>query len=62
METAKGNNLKPYEYLLHVLRSMPGIDYTSEPDRLELLLPWSHHLPSVCYLNQDHSNPSVSEV
>ncbi len=31
---------------------MPGIDFTGDPDRLELLLPWSHHLPAVCYMNQ----------
>ncbi len=44
-ETAKANNLKPYEYFEYLLREIP--EHMEDKDRsfLEKLLPWSAELP-----------------
>ena len=44
-ETAKANNLKPYEYFEHLLTEIPK--HMDDSDRLFLddLLPWSEKLP-----------------
>ncbi len=44
-ETAKANNLKPYEYFEYLLREIP--EHMEDKDRvfLEKLLPWSKELP-----------------
>ena len=46
VETAKANNLKPYDYLQHLLEEIPK--HMDETDRtfLEKLLPWSKDLPA----------------
>lgn len=48
VETAKANDLKPYDYLKHLLTELPkhvdGTDLTF----LEQLLPWSSDIPSHC--------------
>ena len=45
IETAKANNLKPYEYFEHLLTVIP--EHMEDTDRsfLEELLPWSPTLP-----------------
>ena len=44
-ETAKANNLKPYDYFVYLLDEIPK--YMEQKDRtfLEELLPWSKKLP-----------------
>ena len=44
-ETAKANNLKPYDYFEHLLKVIP--QHMEDKDRsfLEKLLPWSPELP-----------------
>ena len=44
-ETAKANNLKPYEYFEYLLEEIP--EHMEDIDRsfLERLLPWSPELP-----------------
>ena len=44
VETAKRNNLVPYEYMKYLLEQMPGIPLTDE--NLEKLMPWSNCIPS----------------
>ena len=46
-ETAKANNLKPYEYFEYLLTQIPA--YMDDTDRsfLEDLLPWSPKLPDI---------------
>lgn len=46
-ETAKANNLKPYEYFEYLLIQIPA--YMDDTDRsfLEDLLPWSPKLPDI---------------
>lgn len=51
VETAKANNLKPYDYLKWLLEQLPNIRLTSS--ELQQLLPWSPHLPSECRLSQN---------
>ncbi len=44
IETAKENNLNPFQYLKHILEKLPG----ALSSDLEELLPWSESLPDVC--------------
>jgi len=55
-ETAKANNLKPYDYFEHLLTEIPK--HLDDPDRsfLDDLLPWSPSLPANC------RKPDKSEV
>lgn len=41
IETAKGNGLKPYDYLCYVLRTAPNMDLYA-PEQLDTLLPLQH--------------------
>lgn len=47
-ETAKANNLKPYDYFEHLLTEIPR--HLDDTDRtfLDGLLPWSPNLPENC--------------
>ena len=44
-ETAKANNLKPYEYFEHLLTEIPKHMDDSDRSFLDDLLPWSEKLP-----------------
>jgi transposase len=55
VETAKENNLKPFEYIKHVLETLPNIN-VKDLSALDALLPWSDSLPSNC--KQTHFNPN----
>ena len=44
-ETAKANNLKPYEYFEYLLTEIPKHVDDKNKDFLEDLLPWSETLP-----------------
>ena len=46
-ETAKANNLKPYEYFEHLLTEIPKHMDDSDRSFLDDLLPWSKKLPDV---------------
>lgn len=46
-ETAKANNLKPYEYFEHLLTEIPKRMDDSDRSFLDDLLPWSEKLPDV---------------
>ena len=46
-ETAKANNLKPYEYFEHLLTGIPKRMDDSDRSFLDDLLPWSKKLPDV---------------
>ena len=51
-ETAKANNLKPYEYFKHLLAELPqraDEDGNIDSSKLKDLLPWSESLPEECY-------------
>ena len=44
-ETAKANDLKPYEYYTHLLTELPQHTEAKNRDFLANLLPWSEKLP-----------------
>ncbi len=46
VETAKANNLKPYEYIKYLLETIPEHMEDKTRDFLEDLLPWSPSLPA----------------
>ena len=48
-ETAKANNLKPYDYFKYLLEEIPKHMDDKSLDFLEDLLPWSPTLPEVCH-------------
>ena len=48
-ETAKANNLKPYDYFKHLLEKIPQHMDDKKLDFLEDLLPWSAKLPASCH-------------
>ena len=50
VETAKANNLKPYEYLKYLLTEIPKHieDKDARKTYLDDLLPWSENLPDIC--------------
>ena len=45
-ETAKANNLKPYEYFEYLLTEIPKHMEDTDRSFLEYLLPWSPNLPA----------------
>jgi len=47
-ETAKANNLKPYQYFKHLLTEIPKYEDGKSLDFLDNLLPWSPNLPAEC--------------
>ena len=44
-ETAKENNLKPYDYFVYLLEEIPNHMDGGDRSFLENLLPWSEKLP-----------------
>ena len=46
VETAKANNLKPFDYVQHLLEEMPKHMNDKDCSFLEDLLPWSEKLPA----------------
>ncbi|KUO72367.1 MAG: transposase [Desulfosporosinus sp. BRH_c37] len=47
-ESAKANGLKPYEYIVHILETIPKHYTGTSKDFLQDLLPWSDKLPENC--------------
>lgn len=47
-ESAKANNLKPYNYFKYILEEIPKHIESKNTKFLEDLLPWSHNLPVDC--------------
>ena len=48
VETAKANQLKPYEYLKYILTEMPKHMDDTDFSFLEDLLPWAEAIPAIC--------------
>lgn len=57
VETAKANDLKPYEYMKHLLDVIPQHMDDTNMDFLDDLLPWSDKLPEKCRKLQ----PAIAE-
>ena len=54
-ETAKANNLKPYDYFEYLLSEIPNHMDDKGMSFLENLLPWSEQLPDHCRKKNGHS-------
>ena len=52
VETAKANRLNVYEYLRHILKTLPNLDFKNDPHLLIDFLPWSKNLPDNCRLKK----------
>ena len=48
-ESAKINQLKPYNYLVYILKEMANTDLLKRPELIDQFLPWSKTLSSDCY-------------
>ena len=59
IETAKENNLKPYNYLVYLFEQLPNID-TGDQAAIDRLLPWSDTLPEECRMPQENITSSSS--
>ena len=46
VETAKANNLKPYNYIQYILEEIPKHMDDTDRSFLENLLPWLENLPA----------------
>lgn len=60
-ETAKANNLRPYEYFEYLLTEIPKYMDDTNRSFCEDLLPWSPNLPEHCRKPEKNSNKSISE-
>jgi hypothetical protein len=57
IETAKENNLKPYNYLVYLFEQLPNID-TGDVAAVDSLLPWSDALPEECRMPHKENTTS----
>ena len=48
IETAKANDINPYNYLLYIFKYMPGVRFDEEPEWLEDFLPWHPDVQAFC--------------
>nr|WP_246637702.1 IS66 family transposase [Crassaminicella profunda] len=56
IETAAANNLDPYEYLVHIFKSLPNVNFNETPELLDDYMPWSDKLPENCHTNKQKIN------
>lgn len=59
IETAKENNLKPYNYMFYLFEQLPNVD-TGDQAAIDRLLPWSDTLPEECGMPQENITSSSS--
>ena len=48
VETAKANNINPYEYLRYIFKYLPGVRFNEEPEFLEDFMPWNPDVQAFC--------------
>ena len=48
VETAKANNINPYENLRYIFKYLPGVRFYEEPEFLEDFLPWKPEVQEFC--------------
>ncbi|MDD3186815.1 MAG: IS66 family transposase [Anaerostipes sp.] len=48
IETAKANNINPYDYLVYIFKFLPGVRFDEEPEFLEDFLPWHPDVQAFC--------------
>ncbi len=58
-ETARANDLKPYEYFKYLLREILKYGEFEDPVFLDALLSWSETLPEACYKAKKRNMPPL---
>ena len=58
IETAKENNLKPYNYMFYLFEQLPNVD-TGDQAAIDRLLPRSDTLPEECGMPQENISSTV---
>lgn len=48
IETAKANNIDPYDYLTLILRYLPSQNLVKHPEAIDMFLPWSKQVKEYC--------------
>lgn len=48
LETAKVNEINPYEYFKYLFEQLPNIDFLRHPEKLDDFLPWSDNIQQNC--------------
>jgi transposase len=48
IETAKANDINPYEYLRYIFKYLPGVNFGQHPEFLEDFLPWDPDVQAFC--------------
>lgn len=61
IETAKENNLKPFNYLTYLFEHLPNVDM-GDAAVIDSLLPWSDKLPADCRMPQHTSNENTPNL
>lgn len=51
VETAKVNGLNPFKYLEFLLSRLPGLNFKTNPQTLELMMPWDSLVQDICKAN-----------
>nr|WP_170871543.1 hypothetical protein [Desulfosporosinus metallidurans] len=41
--------MDPSEYLVHIFRNLPNLDFHNKPELLDSHMPWADTLPALCY-------------
>jgi hypothetical protein len=59
IETAKENNLKPYDYLVYLFERLPNVN-KNDADVIDSLMPWSDALPVECRMPKKEDTSSNS--
>lgn len=62
-ETAKMNNLRPYNYFKYILTELPKLCENKgniDPAKLDYLMPWSETLPEECRKHAAHKTSGVN--
>jgi transposase len=62
VETAKANHLNVFQYLTHLFKNLPNVDFKSKPELFGAYLPWSEKLPECCRIKDTKSNEEFTVV
>lgn len=52
LETAKENQLNPFQYLNYLFEQIPQLSDVTNGEELDRFLPWSTSLPDVCHITK----------
>lgn len=62
VESAKANHLNVFQYLTHLFKNLPNIDFKNQPELLEEYLPWSERLSECCRIKDNKKDEESTMV